>query len=318
MITPTNCCTYSEIHRRNPEVLPENGYSKAIDIWSLGCISFVLLSGEQAFVNHGDPLFKNDPLEVIMKLASQCDLSMIDNSRAWNHVSKRAKGFVKDVLVLDESRRLDAKQALRHPWFTNPRCAREFHEVYQHCIRDWKPRGKVFKLVERLAVSDRLSSNQNRSRYFTSAPRLDPSPHSEGLNRSSPTLPSIAEEPLTEQAVASMGLPRMSFGPSSLVSQFSMPKEDLMETMSQLTISQFNMMGTQHSARLSDHSRRTEDLADVKGSMDISIPNHGGDFDVDFHDMVAPYSMSLDMKECVQETPPRFPANCSFPNSQTA
>ncbi|KAF2094999.1 Pkinase-domain-containing protein, partial [Rhizodiscina lignyota] len=105
-----------EVHKRNP-LFPEEGYSKAIDIWSLGCITFLLLSGEQPFVNHRDPLFRVDPLQAIMTLASKCDLDAIDNSPNWRSISKRPKQLVKSLLVLDEAIRLTAKQALDHPWF---------------------------------------------------------------------------------------------------------------------------------------------------------------------------------------------------------
>ncbi|KAJ5104840.1 hypothetical protein NUU61_002187 [Penicillium alfredii] len=44
------------------------------------------------------------------------------------------------MLVTDESKRLDVKQALDHEWFKNPTHQREFEELYHRSIKDWKPR----------------------------------------------------------------------------------------------------------------------------------------------------------------------------------
>lgn len=74
------------------------------------------------------------------ELAQKCDLERLEADTDWNRAGKRAKDFVRRLLVLDETKRMDVKQALRHCWFTNPVYTRELEELYKRSIRDWKPR----------------------------------------------------------------------------------------------------------------------------------------------------------------------------------
>lgn len=55
-------------------------------------------------------------------------------------IGKRAKDFVLRLLVFDEAKRMDVKQALGHCWFTNPVHKEAFEALYKRSIRDWKPR----------------------------------------------------------------------------------------------------------------------------------------------------------------------------------
>ena len=47
----------------------------------------------------------------------RCDYNF--NSPVWNLISDDAKDFVSSLIVLNPKKRLDAKQALEHRWFTN-------------------------------------------------------------------------------------------------------------------------------------------------------------------------------------------------------
>lgn len=58
----------------------------------------------------------------------------------WHHVGTRARDFVRQLLVLDDMKRMTVKHALRHSWFTNRAHKREFEALYRRSIRDWKPR----------------------------------------------------------------------------------------------------------------------------------------------------------------------------------
>ena len=40
------------------------------------------------------------------------------DDRGWNHISREAKDLVKNLLVKDASKRLTAKEVLRHPWIS--------------------------------------------------------------------------------------------------------------------------------------------------------------------------------------------------------
>lgn len=47
----------------------------------------------------------------------RCDYDF--NSPVWDLITDDAKNFVSSLIVLDPKKRLNAKEALEHPWFTN-------------------------------------------------------------------------------------------------------------------------------------------------------------------------------------------------------
>jgi serine/threonine protein kinase len=127
----------SEINRLNPFMAEKKGYSSAIDLWSVGCVSALMLTGSLAF-NHRDG--DQDIGQINSRSVSAYDLTQIDQGKhSWEGVPDRARKFVRSLLALQEDKRSTAKQALQHPWFTNNICAPGYDAVYERSIRDWKP-----------------------------------------------------------------------------------------------------------------------------------------------------------------------------------
>lgn len=127
----------SEINRLNPFMAQNKGYSSAIDLWSIGCVSALMLTGSLAF-NHRDG--DQDIGQVNSRSISAYDLTQIDQgNHSWEEVPKRARKFVTSLLVLQEDKRSTAKKALEHSWFTNDICSPGYDAVYEKSIRDWKP-----------------------------------------------------------------------------------------------------------------------------------------------------------------------------------
>ncbi|KAL1860156.1 hypothetical protein Plec18167_004270 [Paecilomyces lecythidis] len=121
-----------------PEVVQQshtrkNGYTKAVDLWSLGCITAVLLTGGSPFIDPDTGLYSEE-------LAQKCNLERLEADEKWIRVGGRPKDFVHRLLVLDENSRMDVKQALRHCWFTNPAHKEEFDLLYKRAVKGWKPR----------------------------------------------------------------------------------------------------------------------------------------------------------------------------------
>jgi serine/threonine protein kinase len=89
-----------------PEVIKQEEYGREIDIWAVGVITYVLLSGSL-------PFFHN----VLHKLYRQIverDLSFPE--QAWKNVSKGALDFILRFLQVRAGDRLTGEQALAHPW----------------------------------------------------------------------------------------------------------------------------------------------------------------------------------------------------------
>ena len=143
----------------------KHGYTKSVDMWSLGGVAATLLSGGSLFIDSKSDNFKMNPDEAILKLAAECNLAEMDKSRAWQHVGERPKDFIKNLLVLDEGKRLTVKQALEHPWFTNEYHRQEFDSVYSRAIKHWRPRPKKADIIEILDIGKPSASvHPKRSR----------------------------------------------------------------------------------------------------------------------------------------------------------
>jgi calcium-dependent protein kinase len=88
-----------------PEVL-KNKYNEKCDIWSIGVILYILLTGEIPFKGKND----HDTFELIK-------FGYLNfNGQEWKGVSNEAKIFVKKLLTIDPYSRPSAKYALDDPW----------------------------------------------------------------------------------------------------------------------------------------------------------------------------------------------------------
>ncbi|XP_022108338.1 calcium/calmodulin-dependent protein kinase type IV-like [Acanthaster planci] len=90
-----------------PEVLLGRPYSPAVDMWSVGVITYILLCGFEPFYDE-----KGD--RYVYKKILKAEYEFM--SPWWDNVSQSAKIFIESLLVLDRNKRLTAAQALEHPW----------------------------------------------------------------------------------------------------------------------------------------------------------------------------------------------------------
>lgn len=88
-----------------PEVL-SGKYDEKCDLWSIGVILYVMLSGRPPFNGRNDR-------EILSKVQSG-RYSLDDD--LWDRKSDEAKNLIRSLLEVDPKKRLSASQALASPW----------------------------------------------------------------------------------------------------------------------------------------------------------------------------------------------------------
>ena len=83
-------------------------FSAKNDIWAIGTILYTMLCGFPPFAGVSD--------KKIMNLIENGEIDYDESY--WRDRSDSVKDFIKALVNKDESARLTAEQALKHPWIT--------------------------------------------------------------------------------------------------------------------------------------------------------------------------------------------------------
>lgn len=96
-----------------PEMIDGN-YSKASDMWSIGVVLYLILTGKQPF----EGVDQNDVYRKIKKGVYDKKILKDDFNSNNNKFSAELNNFVEKLLVVKESQRMKSEQAFEHPWLT--------------------------------------------------------------------------------------------------------------------------------------------------------------------------------------------------------
>lgn len=89
-----------------PEVLLQKPYDKSVDLWSLGVIIYLLLSGTLPFDDDDD-----------REIARQTIHDEVDFSyHVWKKIGSDVKDMIKRLLAKDKKDRMTLEEVLQHPW----------------------------------------------------------------------------------------------------------------------------------------------------------------------------------------------------------
>uniref|UniRef100_A0A8C3VE18 Protein kinase domain-containing protein n=1 Tax=Catharus ustulatus TaxID=91951 RepID=A0A8C3VE18_CATUS len=91
-----------------PEIVNYEPLGLAADMWSIGVITYILLSGASPFLGET----KQETLANITAVNYDFDEEFFSNT------SDLAKDFIRKLLVKDTRKRLTIQEALSHPWIT--------------------------------------------------------------------------------------------------------------------------------------------------------------------------------------------------------
>ncbi|XP_069964240.1 obscurin isoform X3 [Bactrocera oleae] len=91
----------------SPEVVNKEGVGFSHDMWAVGIITYVLLSGR-------NPFRGSDDYETLSKIREgRWEFS----DSIWSHISDNGRDFISRLLSYRADDRMDVKTALKHPWF---------------------------------------------------------------------------------------------------------------------------------------------------------------------------------------------------------
>ena len=94
----------------SPEVISYEPVSTVSDMWSVGVVCYVLLSGLSPFMGDSD----------VETFANISGISYDFEDEAFDSISEEAKDFIRKLLVKFQNKRLTAAECLQHRWLAQP------------------------------------------------------------------------------------------------------------------------------------------------------------------------------------------------------
>ncbi|XP_071319736.1 myosin light chain kinase, smooth muscle-like isoform X2 [Trachinotus anak] len=140
-----------------PEVINYEPVGLETDMWSIGVICFILLSGESPFQGNNDA----ETFSLVTAACYEFD------QESFEDISDQAKDFISSLLKKDRRCRLSCTEALAHPWMASftPLNRRPTKSLKKEKMRrflakrKWKKTGKAVLALQRMAnLSNRPDS----------------------------------------------------------------------------------------------------------------------------------------------------------------
>uniref|UniRef100_A0A0M3HQT6 Protein kinase domain-containing protein n=1 Tax=Ascaris lumbricoides TaxID=6252 RepID=A0A0M3HQT6_ASCLU len=114
----------------SPEIAAGVPVTLASDMWSVGTLTYVLLSGISPFLGDND----TETIRNVMHAKYSLDVSEL------SPITDEAKDFIAKLLVLDPRKRLTVDEALNHRWLAVPFLGEA--KLASDCLREFKYRHK--------------------------------------------------------------------------------------------------------------------------------------------------------------------------------
>jgi len=131
-----------------PEVLKNEPYDKAVDLWSLGVILYILLCGF--------PPFYHESTAALYKQIKKGEYDF--PAPYWTDISAAAKDLVTKLLCVDPKKRFTTQQVLAHPWISgNAASTKQFGAAYTKRVKTLQARKKLRKGINMIIAINKFS-----------------------------------------------------------------------------------------------------------------------------------------------------------------
>ncbi|RPB13766.1 Pkinase-domain-containing protein [Morchella conica CCBAS932] len=128
-----------------PEVMMKKGHGKAVDLWSLGVITYTLLCGYSPF--------RSENME---ELVEECNKGrIIFHERYWKGVSKDAKLFIGSLLQTNPDDRPSSAEALKHTWLKGETASDK--DILPE-IKSYMAKARLRRGVEMVKLANRIEA----------------------------------------------------------------------------------------------------------------------------------------------------------------
>jgi len=117
-----------------PDILlatDETGYGSNVDMWAVGVLLYILLSGRLPFSGDSDDELYKAILEG----------NLVWKSPQFDEVSADAKDLISHLIIVDTAKRYTAEQALKHP-FISTASAKPLHSTFHEGLKETSRLGK--------------------------------------------------------------------------------------------------------------------------------------------------------------------------------
>jgi len=174
----------------SPEILMRQAYDQQSDMWSVGCIVFLLLGGNLPFMGRTQK-------ELFRKIV----VGKYEFDSDWQDVSTDARDLVMKMLITNPDDRITAQQALRHKWIMGDKS-----RLQSIMLTGTSQRLKTFnarmKLRSAMIAVDWVSSLQRSSSFF-----MKSSSATSGTDKGGGVAAGISKLSLMEAAKAAKSIP---------------------------------------------------------------------------------------------------------------
>jgi calcium/calmodulin-dependent protein kinase I len=132
-----------------PEVLLGTGHGKPCDIWSLGVITYTILSGYSPF--------RAETIDDFLTEVEDTGF-LVFHERYWKTISPEAKQFISKMLDPNPEKRPTATELLNHPWIADEKAANATENLLPNIRVGFNARQKLRKGIEAVRLANRIAA----------------------------------------------------------------------------------------------------------------------------------------------------------------